>query len=1131
MSDGVSGWLEQLGLGRYRQAFAENHIEERILLQLTDADLKELGVASLGHRKILLQAITALREEQVTEAAPGAAAEVASPVRDSGSHDAERRQLTIMFCDLAGSTELSQQLDPEDLREVNRSYQDAVKSAIEHFGGYVARYMGDGVLAYFGYPMAHEDDAERAVRAGLSVVETMDRFNARTGQATGAELAVRVGIATGPVVVGDLIGEGASQESAVVGETPNLAARLQGLARRNTVVIAPGTKRLAGRMFDYRDLGENRLKGIADPVQAWEVLGESGVESRFEAIRGSRLSPLVGRQEELDLLLSRWRRATEGEGQLVLLSGEPGIGKSRLTEAVIEQVAGTPHALVRYYCSPHHTNSAMHPVIGQLRRAAGFLKDDETATKLGKLEILFGRAGGRADEAVSLVAALLSIPAHDHKPTLRLTPQAQKSRTFDVLTRHIDSLAAQHPLLMVTEDAHWLDPTSIEWFEQLIDRMDARRALLLMIHRPGFIPPWKGFAIQMTSLTLNRLGRAQGSELVQRITGNKTLPREVLEHILLKTDGVPLFVEELTKSILESGVLQDAGDRYVLAHALPDHVIPATLHDSLMNRLDRHASVKEVAQIGSCIGRAFGFELLAAVTSLRAEALESALTQLVQSELVFRRGEPPDAVYTFKHALIQDAAYQSLLRSKKRILHARIAEVLENQFPDTVDTEPELLAHHYAAADMAERAIPHWLAAGRRAFSNSSLPEAVSHLSRALESTASIDATIERAERELEVRSTLGAATLALHGWPALLLRDVVKPACDLIEEGYGGPDAIMNFWSLWVHHGCRAEHRRGLAVVDRMLRHASEKGDPLTTLIAEFSASMANFWIGNYELARAHENNALEAYDTERDEALAWSFNHDPKCTLLSWAAQRVWALGYPDQARGLSDEAVEHARRVGHPFNMCWTLGNSSIAYGFCGDYSKATARIEELRSVARDQELAFMESYMVPVSICVSAVQVAEYEAAYVQGARAENVWREVGGRFWSPFVRACMARSCLGLGRPDEALDLIDGAIDQIETTGEFMYAEEIYRIAGLVHLTHARNERAAEKLWQRSLEFSGKHGTRSFELRTAMSLAGLRREQGECQAAIDLLAPVYHRFAEGFDTADLKEADALLRELA
>jgi class 3 adenylate cyclase len=586
----VAEWLRRLGLEQYEPTFRANEIDVRVLPRLTAEDLKDLGVTLVGHRRRLLDAIAALGTK-----APAAA--TAPPART----DAERRQLTVMFCDLVGSTALSAQLDPEDLREVIAAYHRAVADVVAGFDGFVAKYMGDGVLVYFGYPRAHEDDAERAVRAGLGVIDAVGRLYNKT-----ATLQARVGIATGLVVVGDLIGEGSAQEQSVVGEAPNLAARLQAMAESGAVVIAPGTRRLVGDLFEYRDLGPTEVKGIAGPVPAWQVLRPSVVASRFEALRGSTLTRLVGRDEEIDLLLRRWARVKAGDGQVVLISGEPGLGKSRLTAALGNRLRAAPHLRLRYFCSPYHQDSALYPFINQLDRAAGFAREDPPAARLEKLKALLARAAP-PDEDVALLADLLCLPCSERCPLPKLTPQRKKERTLEALIRQLEGLAREQPVVMVFEDAHWIDPTSRELLDLTVERVRSLPVLLIVTFRPEFQPSWTGQP-QVSMLALNRLDRRDRTVLVEQIAGGKALPDEVVGQIADRTDGVPLFVEELTKSVLESGVLREEADRYVLDRALPPFAIPMSLHDSLMARLDRLASVRLVAQIGAAIGREFSYE-------------------------------------------------------------------------------------------------------------------------------------------------------------------------------------------------------------------------------------------------------------------------------------------------------------------------------------------------------------------------------------------------------------------------------------------------------------------------------------------------------------------------------------------
>jgi class 3 adenylate cyclase len=662
----VAAWLRGLGLERYEAAFRDNQIDWAVLPELTSEDLREIGVVPIGHRRKLLASIAGL----------GATGTAAS--------EAERRQLTVMFCDLVGSTELSARLDPEDLREVITAYHSAVAEVITSFDGFVAKYMGDGVLAYFGYPRAHEDDAEHAVRAGLGVTHAVGRLDIES-----VKLQARVGIATGLVVVGDLIGAGSAQEQSVVGETPNLAARLQALAEPDAVVIAAGTRRLVGDLFEFRDLGAVEVKGIVEPVPAWQVLRPSAVASRFEALRGSGLTRLVGRDEEIELLLRRWESAKTGEGQVVLVSGEPGLGKSRIAVALRERIQDSPHFRQHYFCSPYRQDSALYPFIEQIERAAGFARTDPSATKLEKLEALLARAS-LPDGDAAFLADLVSLPGSERYPLPNLSPQRKKERTLEALIRRLEGLAYRQPVVKIVEDAHWIDPTSREFLDLTVERVRSLPVLLIVTFRPEFQPTWSGEP-HVTMLVLNRLNRRARSALVEQIAGGKELPDEVVAQIVERTDGVPLFIEELTKSVLESDLLREEEGRYVLDGSLPPLAIPTSLHGSLMARLDRLASVRHVAQIGAAFGRWFRYSSLHAVAGLTEEELQASLVRLVASELVFQSGSPPDAIYTFKHALVQEAAYSSLLRNTRQQLHGRIAQALETRFPELIDSQPGCL--------------------------------------------------------------------------------------------------------------------------------------------------------------------------------------------------------------------------------------------------------------------------------------------------------------------------------------------------------------------------------------------------------------------------------------------------------
>ncbi len=696
----ITRWLEGLGLEQYQHAFRESDVDAAVLPELTADDLTALGVTSVGHRRKLLAAIAALRA--TAQSAP----DVVSASR-TAIVGAERRQLTVMFCDLVGSTALASRLDPEDLREVISAYQSCVTEVISRYDGFVAKYMGDGVLVYFGYPRAHEDDAERAVRAALGVIDAVGKLDVQP-----IKLQARVGIATGLVVVGDLIGEGSAQEQSVVGETPNLAARLQALAEPDAVVIAAGTRRLVGDLFEYESLGEVEIKGLGAGLPAWQVLRPSGVASRFEALRGSALTPLVGRDGEIELLLGCWARAKAGDGQVVLVSGEGGFGKSRITAELEQRLYAEPHIQLRYFCSPYRQDSALFPFIDQISRAAGFAPDDPAVSKLGKFEALLARRP-LPEEDVPFLADLLSLPSSERHPLPNLSPQRKKERTLEALIHRLEGLAHRQPLLMILEDAHWIDPTSRELLDLTVKRVRGLPVLLIVTFRPEFQPPWTGKS-HVKLLVLNRLDQHYRTALVAQIAGAKTLPDDVTVQIVERTDGVPLFVEELTKSVLESELLREEDGHYVLDSPLP-LAIPTSLHASLMARLDRLASVRHVAQVGAAIGRWFRYTLLHTVSGLPEDELQASLARLVASELVFQSGTPPDAIYTFKHVLVQEAAYSSLLRGARQQLHGMIAKALAALFPELMDSQPELFAWHYVEAGLVEKSVFYWGPALRRA--------------------------------------------------------------------------------------------------------------------------------------------------------------------------------------------------------------------------------------------------------------------------------------------------------------------------------------------------------------------------------------------------------------------------------
>ena len=938
----ISVWLRGLGLERYEQAFRENAINEAILPKLTAEDLRDLGVTAVGHRRILLDAIAALRATSLPDTA-----ELSIEPDRSGAKapEAERRQLTVMFADLIGSTALSARLDPEELRDVIGAYHRRCAEVITRSGGFVAKYLGDGVLAYFGYPQAHEEDAEQAVRAGLALIEAVAKLDA--GQAT--SLRVRVGIATGLVVVGDLLGEGAAQEQAVIGETPNLAARLQGLAEPNTIVIADSTRRMLGGLFEYRDLGALPVAGIDYPVHVWRVLGASPVGSQFEALRVVS-TPLIGREEEIALLTRRWERAKAGDGSVVLIAGEPGIGKSRIAQTLLEQLGEEPHTRLRFFCSPHHQHSALYPSITQLEQAAGFRREDTAETRLHKLVAVLALANKELSEAAPLLADLLSIPTGDRYPPLNFTPQKRKEKTLHVQVAQVEGLAAQQPVLMLWEDIHWSDPTTLESLDLLIDRAATLRVLMILTFRPEFTPPWVGRP-HVTLLSLNRLPPRHRAEMIARVTRGKTLPKQIADQIIDRTDGVPLFIEELTKSVLESGSMTDAGDHYSIAGPAVPLAIPMTLQASLLARLDRLAPTREVAQIAAALGRQFSHELISAVVEMPQPRLEGALEQLLRAELVFRRGTPPDATYTFKHALVQDAAYSTLLRTRRQQLHGRIATTLESQFPEIAAAQPELMAQHCALAGLVEEAIDYWGKAGRLAVQRSMMAEAAAHFGKALELLASLPKSPQLQSSELSLQLALAGALVAAKGWASSDAGEAYARARELCRDA--PPEGAQLAIALAGAHSFlhnRAEIRAAHQLADELA--AEHPNDSDTKLITHRCLGVSNLFRAEFSRALHHLREALSFYSEAEHRPPALT-PHDTGVTCESFIAWTLLLLGQADQALAQSRRVLARARELSHPYTLAFALHVNCVFHQLRGDGAILEERAEELVALATEHD----------------------------------------------------------------------------------------------------------------------------------------------------------------------------------
>jgi class 3 adenylate cyclase/predicted ATPase len=1121
MSAQLRSWLEQLGVGQYAQVFCDNDVDLDVLPDLTDEDLKELGV-SLGHRKRLLKAISVLTSASVAATEDGTSPGfICADPRDR----AERRQLTVMFCDLVGSTALSVRFDPEDLRDIMVAYRSCCEPIVARFGGNVAQYMGDGLLVYFGYPRADEHDPERAVRSGLEIATAVQALDVRPG----LTLHARVGIATGEVVVGDLIGQGATQERTVVGETPNLAARLQTLAKPDSVVISTTTRRLVGGLFEYADLGVRALKGFRIPMPAWRVTCERVCESRFEAIHGSaELTPLVGRKKELEALWQRWKLARDGHGQLVVLRGEAGIGKSRLTHALREQLRSDRHALLCYFCVPYHQNSAFFPVTAQLERAAAITRDDTPATKLDKLETLLGQAAQDVSEVAPLFAALLSIPCEDRYRPLNLSPQRQKENTLAALKEQLAGFARRRPLLMVFEDLHWADPTTLEFLEGALERIRRLPVLMLMTSRPQFRAPWPE-GPHVTTLTLNRLDHHQGAAIAAGVTGGRPIPPTVLEQILAKADGVPLFVEELTKTMLDLNALNEDEAAQALSAPLPPPTVPSTLQDSLMARLDRLSGVKEVAQVGAVIGRRFSYEMLTAVSRFKEPVLSNAVGELAAAELVGCEGTSPHATYTFKHALIQDAAYSSLLRSTRQRLHARIARVLERRFPEKASREPELLAHHFTRAGDTLQAISYWHQAGTRASERAAHKEALKHFNAALSLLAVLPEDTTRHQIELGLRVSLGLSLESTRGYAAAEVEENYHRARMLCQQLGQSADLVPVLLGLIAFHIVRDELPLARELAQQSVQLARESERPRYLIEAYTALGYALCYMGKLEGARATLEQSLELYAAHGGGARGFVTAQDPAVACYSLLGIVLWLLGYPDQALQAIQNGFALADELDKPFNVAFVYAHAAQLHQLRGEPEKAAMYAEQgIEIASRYGYDIWLFAGRMHLAIARGVLGQADESVSAVGQALA--AWRDGGAELNRPYFLAGMARAQQAAGRVEEARRLVAEALECAERTGEQYHVALLHHLQGQFELAASvPDPRAAEAHFIGAMGTARSQSARLLELRATTALHRLHVDQGRGVKSRAELVRLYASFTEGLHTSDLREAAALLSE--
>jgi class 3 adenylate cyclase/predicted ATPase len=1050
-----------------------------------------------------------------------------SPAAVPPAPDAERRQLTVMFCDLVGSTALSRQHDPEELREIIRLYQATCTEVIQRFEGYIAQYLGDGLLVYFGYPQAHEDDAQRAVRTGLGVLDTLEKLNARLAQLYQVRVAIRIGIHTGLVVVGEM-GSGGRQEQLALGETPNLAARLEGLAAPNTVVISDMTHRLVQGYFTCDDFGLHSLKGVETPTQVYRVVGESAAQSRLDVAGATGLTPLVGREPEVEMLRERWVQSRDGQGQVVLLSGEPGIGKSRLVHVLAEDVvdAGTPRLTLR--CSPYHTNSAFYPIIEHLQRLLQWQRHATPEAKLIALEQALRAAGLPLVEAVPLVAALLAVPLPAQYPPLTVSPQRQKQKTHEALVAWLLAEAAQQPVLAVWEDLHWADPSTLELLGRLLEHVPTARLLLVLTCRPEFRPPWAPRS-SVIPLTLTHLTRPQTEAMVLRVTGGKPMPAEVLAQIVVKTDGVPLFVEELVKTILEAGLVQEETDRYVLTGALSPLAIPATLQDALMARLDRLGEVKAVAQLGAVLGREFAYPLLRAVAPWDEAMVQQALVQLVDAELLYQRGLLPQATYIFKHALIRDAAYHSLLRSTRQQYHRGIAHALTEQFPDTAETQPELVAHHYTEAGLGDQALHYWHQAGQRATPRSAYAEAVSHFRQGLAVLAMLPETPEHLQRELDLQLGLGPALMVTQGAGSPEVHRTYDRARTLCQDLEDSPQHLPVLLGLYTFYRWRAEFRTARELAEHFFHLAQRRAGPVERLRAHHALAQVMFFQGELVASRTYFEHALALYTAQPhpvQNLIGTDYGIQAQ-SLLAWVLE---VLGYPDQALQRNREALTCARERAHPYTLVEALIHSALFHQFRREAHTTQEYAEAAMALATEQGAPGLEAIGTVLHgwALIAQGRSTQGLAQMQQGLTAlQAIGIEVG----RPYILAYLAAAYGMMGQPEAGLQLLAEALAMVDTTGERHTEAELHRLHGELLLWQAVPDASqAETCFQQALTVARSQQAKSWELRAGMSLARLWHRQGKREEARKLLTPIYGWFTEGFDTADLQEAKALLEAL-
>jgi predicted ATPase len=993
-------------------------------------------------------------------------------------------------------------------------------------------------MVYFGWPQAHEDDAQRAVHAGLGIIEAMSGLNVSLEQEKGIRLAVRIGIHTGLVVVGE-IGQGARQEHLALGETPNVASRIEGVAEHDTVAISDATYQLIQGYFVCEDLGQHTLKGVDDSQQVYRVARESDAQSRLDVAAAIGLTPLVGRESESALLFDRWQQVKDGQGQIVLLSGEAGIGKSRLLQVLRDRVSNEPHLRLECRSSPYYQNTALYPITNLLQRILEWQPDDASETKLEKLEQMLQHYRLPLPETIPLFATILSLPLSENQyPPLTLSPQQQRQKTLEIIVAMLLAQAEQQPVLFILEDLHWTDPSTLELLELLIDQIPITSICVLLTCRPEFEPPW-GLRSHLTPIALNRFTRPQIEAMVAHVTDRKRLPVEVMQHLLEKTDGVPLYVEEMTKAILESGVLHEIDGHYVLAGPLTALAVPATLQDSLLARLDRLGTAKGIAQLGATIGRQFAYQLLQAVSQFDASTLQQELGRLVDAELVYQRGSVPEATFTFKHALIQDTAYQSLLKRTRQQYHQRIAQTLEARFPEMTETRPELLAHHCTEAELTEQAVAYWQRAGQCALQRSAHAEAITHLTQGLGLLSTLPDTPKRDRQELVMQTTLGSALIAAKGHAAPEVLNAFGRARELCEQVGERRQLFQVLRGLFNVYLTRMELQRARELGEHLLALAEAVGDSGLRLEAHYTLGNTLNYLAEFATAQSHLAQGIALYDPQQHSDHAFRYGQDPGVVCRVYSAVTLWCLGYPDQAAQRRHEAQTLAREVAHLFSLAYSQFFGLWILQFRREWQQVHEQAQACIDLTAEQGFTqfragatIFRGWALATGPPEPGTGHAHLEEGLAQMQQGLKAWSATGAKVLRPYGMALLAEAHARMGQHTEGLTLLAEALAVTNVTEERRWEAELHRLKGKLLLAQgAGNTTEAEACFNQALDIARRQRAKSWELRTTTSLARLWQSQGKGQEAYDLLQPVYGWFTEGFDTADLQEAKSLLQELA